>query len=131
MSQRLARQLCPDCQQPYTPDSSIIREFFGDAEPDVPFMRGEGCERCQYIGYRGRALVADLWIPDQDDMLLIMRRSPYEEIRESARRTTISMAQDAHARLLDCRTTLEELARVLPYSAVAEHRERARDRRWD
>jgi type II secretory ATPase GspE/PulE/Tfp pilus assembly ATPase PilB-like protein len=75
--------------------------------------------------------VADLWIPDQEDMLLIMRRSPFEEIRASARRTTISMAQDAHSRLLDSRTTLEELARVLPYSAIAEHRERARDRRWD
>jgi type IV pilus assembly protein PilB len=131
MSQRLARQLCQDCRQPYTPEAALLREFFGDTEPDVPFVRGEGCDRCQFIGYRGRALVADLWIPDQEDTLLIMRRSPFEDIRESARRTTISMAQDAHARLLDCRTTLEELARVLPYSAIAEHRERARDRRWD
>ncbi len=131
MSQRLARQMCPDCQQPYTPDAAIVREFFGQAEPDVPFMRGEGCERCQYIGYRGRALVADLWVPDQEDSLLIMRRSPFEDIRASARRTTISMAQDAHSRLLDCRTTLEELARVLPYSAIAEHRERAMSKRWD
>lgn len=131
MSQRLARQLCPDCQQPYTPEASLLREFFGDAEPDVPFMRGEGCERCQYIGYRGRALVADLWLPDAQDNLLIMRRSPFEEIRESAKRSTISMAQDAHSRLLDCRTTLEELARVLPYSAIAEHRERATRRHWD
>jgi type IV pilus assembly protein PilB len=131
MSQRLTRQLCPDCQQPYEPEPALLREFFGDAEPDVPFIRGEGCDRCQYIGYRGRTLVADLWIPDQEDMLLIMRRSPFEEIRASARRTTISMAQDAHSRLLDARTTLEELARVLPYSAIAEHRERARDRRWD
>ena len=131
MSQRLARQLCPDCQQPYTPDPAILQEFFGGAEPDVPFMRGEGCDRCQYVGYRGRALVADLWLPDQQDSLLIMHRSPFEDIRSSASRTTISMAQDAHARLLDCRTTLEELARVLPYSAIAEHRERAESRRWD
>jgi hypothetical protein len=35
------------------------------------------------------------------------------------------MAQDAHSRLADRRTTLEELARVLPYTAIAEHRDRA------
>jgi type IV pilus assembly protein PilB len=131
MSQRLARQVCADCQQRHTPDAPLLREFFGDAEPDMPFVLGQGCERCHFIGYRGRALVADLWLPDQQDTLLIMRKAPFEDIRESARRTTISMAQDAHALLLDCRTTLEELARVLPYSAIAEHRDRARGRSWD
>jgi hypothetical protein len=54
-----------------------------------------------------------------------MRKSPFEETRQSAKRTTITMAQDAHSRLADRRTTLEELARVLPYSAIVEHRERA------
>jgi hypothetical protein len=34
------------------------------------------------------------------------------------------MAQDAHARLAEGETTLEELLRVLPHSAVADHRAR-------
>jgi hypothetical protein len=54
-----------------------------------------------------------------------MRKSPFEELKASAQRTTITMAQDAHARLQAGRTTLEELARVLPYSAIVEHRNRA------
>ena len=69
------------------------------------------------------ALVADLWLPDQHDNLLIMSKAPFDDLRKSAERTTISMAQDAHARLRDGRTTLEELARVLPYSAILEHRD--------
>jgi type IV pilus assembly protein PilB len=125
MSQRLARQVCPDCQKPHTPSEELVREFFGTAKPDVTFVAGGGCEKCQFIGYRGRALVAELWVPDQRDHLLIMRKSPFEELRQSATRTTITMAQDAHSRLVDGRTTLEELARVLPYSAIVEHRERA------
>jgi hypothetical protein len=40
------------------------------------------------------------------------------------------MAQDGHARLRAGRTTLEELARVLPYTAILEHRERAEQKRW-
>ena len=54
-----------------------------------------------------------------------MRKAPFEELRASARRTTITMAETAHARLADGLTTLEELARVLPYSAIVEHRELA------
>jgi type IV pilus assembly protein PilB len=125
LSQRLARQVCPDCSQPDAPPDEIVREFFGDARPDVELVKGAGCESCQQIGYRGRALVADLWVPDQHDSLLILRKAPFEDLRKSAERTTISMAQDAHKRLQAGRTTLEELARVLPYSAIVEHRERA------
>jgi type II secretory ATPase GspE/PulE/Tfp pilus assembly ATPase PilB-like protein len=125
MSQRLARQVCPDCQKPGTPSEELVREFFGTTHPDVAFVAGAGCEKCQFVGYRGRALVAELWIPDAHDHLLIMRKSPFEELRESAKRTTITMAQDAHSRLVAGRTTLEELARVLPYSSVVEYRERA------
>ena len=125
MSQRLVRQVCPDCRRPDAPGGELLREFFGSAPPDVPFVAGKGCDRCQFTGYRGRALVAELWTPDQHDQLLIVRKSPFEEIRQGAARTTITMAQDAHARLAAGQTTLEELARVLPYSAIAEHRARA------
>lgn len=128
MSQRLARQVCPDCRKPDVPSDELVREFFGDVKPDVEFVKGTGCERCQFIGYRGRALVAELWIPDQHDHLLIMREAPFEDVRHSALRTTISMAEDAYGRLAAGSTTLEELARVLPYSAIVEHRARALQR---
>ncbi len=87
--------------------------------------RGPGASDCHFAGYRGRALVADLWIPDEHDRLLIMRKAPFEDVRKSAARTMMTMAQDAHRRLKAGRTTLEELARVLPYAAIVEHREQA------
>jgi type II secretory ATPase GspE/PulE/Tfp pilus assembly ATPase PilB-like protein len=63
-------------------------------------------------------------MPDEGDMLLITRRAPFDEVKKSAARTTFTMAMDAHERLRAGRTTLEELLRVLPYDAIAEHRER-------
>jgi type IV pilus assembly protein PilB len=131
ISQRLARQLCPDCRRPDKPSEELTREFFGDTAPDVQLFKGAGCARCNGIGYKGRTLVADLWLPDEHDHLLIMSKAPFEELRKSSERTTISMAQDAHARLSEGRTTLEELARVLPYTSILEHRERARTGAWN
>ena len=130
ISQRLAREICPACKRTDTATPELVREFFGSARPDVTFAKGAGCASCNGIGYKGRALIADLWLPDQQDQLLMMSRAPFEELRRSAARTTISMAQDSHARLRDGRTTLEELARVLPYTAIVEHRSRAEEGRW-
>jgi type II secretory ATPase GspE/PulE/Tfp pilus assembly ATPase PilB-like protein len=65
-------------------------------------------------------VVADLWLPDDQDLGLIMRHAPLDDIRRSARRTTLSMAQDAFDRLAAGRTTLEEVLRVLPYEVVSE-----------
>ena len=131
ISQRLARQICSDCRQPDMPSPELVREFFGEGAPDVPLFNGAGCARCHGVGYRGRTLVADLWLPDERDHLLIMSKAPFEELRKSSERTTITMAQDAHARLAEGRTTLEELVRVLPYASILEHRERACAGGWN
>ena len=130
ISQRLAREVCKSCRQPDESTSELVQAFFGKKKPDVQLVKGAGCDACHGIGYKGRGLVADLWLPDQHDNLLIMSKAPFDELRKSAERTTISMAQDAHARLRDGRTTLEELTRVLPYSAILEHRARAQAKNW-
>jgi type IV pilus assembly protein PilB len=124
MSQRLAREVCTHCRKPDRPADELVQEFFGTTKPDVELVKGAGCEQCNYIGYLGRLLLADLWVPDARDQLLIMRKAPFEDIKAGAARTTISMADTSWSRLRDGRTTLEELARVLPYSAIVEHRER-------
>jgi len=124
MSQRLARRLCPSCRQEYTPSPDVLNEFFETAPVHLKFYQSAGCGDCGFSGYKGRMMVADLWVPDDQDAVLITRQAPFDEVRRSAQRTTFSMAQDAHDRLVAGCTTLEELLRVLPYSAVAEHRAR-------
>jgi len=128
MSQRLAREVCAQCRKADSPDKVLVQEFFGTAEPDVELVKGAGCEHCNYIGYRGRLLVADLWVPNSHDQLLIMRNAPFGDLKASAAGGTISMAETSWDRLRDRRTTLEELMRVLPYSAIVDFRERAQAR---
>jgi type IV pilus assembly protein PilB len=124
LSQRLVRKICQHCKQEYLPPPEILSEFFSRPPADLTFYRGAGCAHCRFTGYSGRMIVADLWVPDEADQLLITRRAPFDELRASARRTTFSMGMDARERLRAGRTTPEELLRVLPYDAIAEHKER-------
>jgi type IV pilus assembly protein PilB len=124
LSQRLVRKICKACRQEFLPPQDMLDDFFEAVPDDLRFYQGAGCTECGFTGYKGRMIIADLWIPDDEDMMLITRGAAFDDVRKSAQRTTVSMAQDAHERLRAGRTTLEELLRVLPYEAIAEHRNR-------
>jgi type II secretory ATPase GspE/PulE/Tfp pilus assembly ATPase PilB-like protein len=124
MSQRLVRKICDKCRIEDRPDPTLLEEFFGSKQPEFKFYKGKGCDACGGSGYHGRMLVADFWVPDEQDKKLIAQNSSIEVVRESAQRTTITMAQDSYERLVAGRTTLEELLRVLPFFSVVEHRQR-------
>jgi type IV pilus assembly protein PilB len=124
MSQRLVRRVCDACREPFTPPAELVAEFFTAVPSDMTFTHGAGCAVCGHSGYKGRALLVDLWVPDDQDLRLVTQRAPLDEIAASASRTMLSMAQNANERLRAGRTTLEELLRVLPYATVIEHRRR-------
>jgi type IV pilus assembly protein PilB len=123
LAQRLVRAVCQECREQYEPSVELIREFFPDRPQGMMFYRGRGCEKCNYTGYKGRMSVAELWVPNDEDVILISKRASIDEIRASARRSTISMVEDAWQRLADGRTNLEELIRMLPYSSVYQFRQ--------
>lgn len=124
LSQRLVRRICSTCRQPATASGVPLEELFGEPMPELTVYRGAGCAACEFTGYKGRVVVADLWMPDDRDLMVVAARAPFDALRQSAARTTITMAEDAHARLRAGVTTLEELTRVLPYAAIVEHRAR-------
>ena len=125
MSQRLIRKICPHCREEYTPPDDVIADFFESVPPGFKFYCGRGCQDCVMTGYKGRTVVADLWVPDEEDLRLITRLAPFDEIRRSAARTTFGMADDAFHRLESGHTNLEELLRVLPYAVITEIRARS------
>ena len=122
LSQRLVRLVCQDCRHPYEPAPDLLQEFFPARPEGMVFYRGAGCPRCNFTGYKGRSCVAELWVPSQEDVILISKGAPFEQIRTSSRQGTISMVQDVMERLTSGRTNLEELIRMLPYSSVYQFR---------
>jgi type II secretory ATPase GspE/PulE/Tfp pilus assembly ATPase PilB-like protein len=127
LGQRLVRRICDRCRTPYEPSKSLVHEFFGERPSGLRLHRGSGCSACHQTGYRGRLTIVELWVPSEDDIVLINKSAPIEEIRASAYQNTISMAETAWLPLRDGRTTLEELVRMLPYEAIVDFRQR---RQW-
>jgi type II secretory ATPase GspE/PulE/Tfp pilus assembly ATPase PilB-like protein len=124
LGQRLVREVCASCRVEYQPSDELMREFF-EAPPEAfTFYKGGGCNDCNFTGFHGRTTVAELWVPNEEDLILITKGAPFEELRASSRRTTLSMADDALDRLVEGRTNLDELIRMLPYSSIYEFRQR-------
>ena len=72
-------------------------------------VKGSGCPECNFTGYRGRAMVGELWVPTSDDGVLIAKEVPMDEL----------VAQTKSS------TNIEELVRVMPFGAVREMLEAA------
>jgi type II secretory ATPase GspE/PulE/Tfp pilus assembly ATPase PilB-like protein len=124
LGQRLVREVCKSCKTTYQPSAELMHEFFDTPPRDLLFYKGRGCNDCHLTGFHGRMIVSELWVPDEEDLILINKGAAFDEVRESARRSTLSMAEDAMVRLVAGRTNLEDLIRMLPYSSIYEFRQR-------
>ena len=122
LSQRLVREICSDCREISTPSRQPLSKLVDVASSDYGWYRGRGCGSCNYTGYRGRMVLAELWTPNDADMILINRGARFAEICLTAENSTIAMADDVHEKLRQGRTNLEELVRTLPHSALRQLR---------
>ncbi len=123
ISQRLARRVCENCAEPYTPDPELVNEFFPTPPTDIEWRRGIGCNECNHTGYRDRIAIAELWEPSYHDILLINKKAELEELRVSARDSMIPLIEEAIIKLKTGETTLDELTRIIPFSFIKDYRE--------
>ena len=119
VAQRLIRKLCPHCKTPYQPDSAL-RSLLGiAADATVTLYRAEGCEHCDYQGYRGRLALMEIIKVDSDLDILIASRATYRELVDCARAKGIrSLTGDAVRRIVDGTTSFEEAVRVVDMTSL-------------
>jgi len=126
LGQRLIRRVCDGCKQPYQPSKQLLDELpLTRHLPHWKLYKGNGCGKCNFTGYSGRSMVGELWVPSQEDALLIAKGANIDQIAESAVASTFSMAQCAARLLVDGITNIEELVRVMPYTAIRQMAESA------
>ncbi|MEA3313012.1 MAG: ATPase, T2SS/T4P/T4SS family, partial [Caldisericota bacterium] len=55
-AQRLVRRICKSCKVPYDPPKSVLEHVGLDMSKieGISFYKGEGCDKCNHTGYRGR-----------------------------------------------------------------------------
>ena len=119
VAQRLVRKLCRHCKTPYEPDSALRGLLGIAADTTLTLYRAEGCEHCDYQGYRGRLALMEIVKVDSDIDSLIARRATYRELVDCARAKGIrSLTGDAVRRIVDGTTSFEEAVRVVDMTSL-------------
>jgi len=124
MAQRLIRELCPSCKQITILDSAetdkinaILKEISPASKIKIPrehiIYKAVGCDKCHGLGYSGRIPVAEVMNIDEEMEKYITTDPTTSEIHNKAiEKGMLSMGQDGILRVIEGRTTLEEIARV-------------------
>ena len=114
LAQRLIRNICPHCKQPYKPDANLIRNLNGsmDIDPSTTFYHGVGCNECNQTGMTGRTGIYELLRITNPLRELIATRPSTEQIIKAAPADHISMVHDGLTKVLAGITTPEEIFRV-------------------
>ena len=125
IAQRLVRKICAKCFKEIKPDAKTLKQI-EDGLKDLPSrakkpvidkikqVNPEGCEYCNFTGYKGRIGVFELFIIDDTMEKTILKTPSIAEIRETAIKAgMITMKQDGLLKLVQGITTVEEIERVL------------------
>lgn len=115
LAQRLVRRICPNCRVEAPVSASLRRRFesIGDTDLKPVYYRGAGCAECRQTGYRGRIGIFELLPVNSELRDMIVQRRSATEIKTTARRTMITMHQDALRKASDGVTSLEEILRIV------------------
>ncbi len=122
LAQRLVRQLCPQCKEPYSPPSDRAAEM-GISEAELPriLYQPYGCRVCAGTGFFGRILIGESLIVSPSVRRLILDRAESGDIERQARHEgMITMFEEGVAKVEAGVTTLEEVLRVTRATTNAE-----------
>ena len=119
VAQRLARRVCPHCAETYVPTAKEVRSLHLTPEQveQAQWQQGQGCSSCFYSGYLGREAIVE--VLDVDDMVRqLIRRDSHEALQQYLQqRAGCSFRDSAISKVLQGKTTISEVLRVLPRSA--------------
>ncbi|PNU19211.1 secretion system protein E [Geothermobacter hydrogeniphilus] len=118
LAQRLLRQICCECAEPYTLTAADMRHL-GYQQADLAgtsFMTGKGCSRCRFTGYHGRVGVFELLVLNEQVKDAILQRKTSYEIRRISVETSglITLYEDGLVKASRGLISLQEVMRLLP-----------------
>ena len=123
------RTLCLHCQSWQTADKEQAKLFTeigielgaGDgADSAIQLPKPVGCDKCNQSGFKGRTAIYEV-VPVDDTLRRMIHSNIAEyELEEYARRQTPSIRADGLRKVIEGRTTLEEVLRVTKESALTD-----------
>lgn len=109
IAQKLARRLCVDCKEPYSPDQNERIALRLDQNEPITLYRKVGCEKCNKKGYKGRIAVHEVMMLTTTLKRAITEGKSTDEVRELAvKEGMIPMKENVRIDVLKGLTSYEE-----------------------
>jgi len=126
IAQRLVRRICNFCNEDYHPDKqelTWLTSYLHREDKETNWRHGKGCVQCHNTGYRGRAAIFEILIPDLTMLEAIRKRSYGEFVKlANASDTFIPLSTSAINLAKQGVTSIEEVLRVCEsIEDISEH----------
>jgi type II secretory ATPase GspE/PulE/Tfp pilus assembly ATPase PilB-like protein len=127
IGQRLVRRVCPECRVEHVLSDeereqlekilAVISPRSGEEVPtSLPkfYKAGAGCPKCHGLGYKGRLGIYEIFSMSDPIKELVSKNEPAFKILQAAIEDgMLTMLQDGVLKVLEGKTTLEEVYRVI------------------
>jgi type IV pilus assembly protein PilB len=118
IAQRLIRKICTECKTETDPPDSMPDY---DLPPIKTFYKGEGCNRCNHTGYKGRVGVYELLAMGTKLKRLISKPFTEDDLWKCVRDSgTKTMFEDGWSKVIEGLTTVEEVVSKISYHTIEE-----------
>jgi len=111
VAQRLARRLCLDCRQAYTPSAAEMEELEINGGPVPTLYEATGCGRCGRTGYRGRVALYEV-LPVGARIRSLVQATTDEIFEAAVQEGMRTLKQEGHRLIVEGTTSLTEIRRV-------------------
>jgi type IV-A pilus assembly ATPase PilB len=115
MAQRLGRTICNKCKVEDKVPEKLLEELEFPVEDisKTTFYKGEGCEQCNFTGYKGRVGIFELMVLNQNLKDLILENVPSNVLRKAAIQNGMrTLREDGFEKVRQGITTVVEVARI-------------------
>jgi type IV pilus assembly protein PilB len=126
IGQRLVRKNCPYCKAEVKLSEAQLKqvnEIIASISPlakikipkELKFYQGQGCPKCNGMGYKGRIGIYETieMVPDMQKKIQEPGVTAYDIEQEAIKHGTVTMIQDGILKALDGETSIEEVFRVI------------------
>jgi len=113
LAQRLVRQLCDACREPYSPEPEELAEIGLKSAAGHTVYRATGCPSCHHTGYLGRVAIFELMLVDDDIRHLATQNVDAKTIKKQAVANGMgTLRSDGARKVLEGITSIEEVLRA-------------------
>lgn len=118
IAQRLVRRVCPECSKGVKPKAADL-QLLGwslDNFNGGNFRESDGCENCNFSGYRGRVAVFETLILNEPVREAILERKTSVEIRRISMESSgfVTLLEDGLVKASRGAISIKEIIRTLP-----------------